>query len=186
MTRTFNVFGETSILEIRRSREHKMHDSVRSADYDEILEDDKDEYLDDLIAEYSFDLPELDFENQDGVKQTKRNREVLVVRIPFEGDEQQLRWNPSSSQVAYYDCYVEDGRLCFDIPRDTPNINDKIQDRIGAIQTNFRHLRNDMEKFNERFQNMDSLERAYDSRREEAEAHQGELDDLDFPIKDDE
>ncbi|WP_158055321.1 hypothetical protein [Halorussus halophilus] len=186
MTRTFSVFGGQSILQIQRSRESEIHDEIRYADYDEILENDNDEYLDGLIAEYSFDLPELDFDNQDGVKRTKRNRELLVVRIPFEGDEQQLRWQPSSSRVSYYDCYVEDGYLCFDIPRDTPNLSDEIQDRVDAIQQNFQSLQSDMEQFNEQLQNMDSLERAYDSRREEAEEHQEELDNLDFEIQDDE
>ena len=184
MPGTFSIFSETLVLDIRRQRERNLHEDIRNADFEDILECGKGEFLDELIAEYSFDLPELDFDNQEGVKRTKRNREVLVVRIPFEGDQQQLRWKPQSSRVARYECYIEDGYLCFDVPRNVGNLQGNIQDRLDAIRYNYQNLRSDLEEFNERFQNLGSLEREYDTRREEAEEYQAELDELDFPIHD--
>lgn len=184
MPRLFSVFGGNSILDIQQRKKRQIHDDIRNAESDEILEKDEEEYLSELIAQYSFDLPELDFENQDGVKRTKNNRDVLVVRIPFQGEKQQLHWNPQSSRVAYYDGYIEDGYLCFDISRDISNLSDEIQKRIDAIRHNFKNLRSGLEEFNENLQNMSSLEREYESRREEVEAQQEELDDLDFPVRD--
>ncbi|MFH5802359.1 hypothetical protein [Haladaptatus sp. CMAA 1911] len=186
MSRTFTIFGEKSILDIRRRRESDLLEDIRTADFDEILSTNKEDFISNLISKYSFETFELDFDNQDGIKRTKNGKKILTIRIPFEGKEEQLKWRPQSRTVADYTCYVKDDCLCFDIDPETNNLADKIDQKLDSISNNSHSLYSDIKESNERLQNLGAIEREYNSRCEEAEEHQDELDDLDFPIREEE
>ncbi|HCD9500973.1 TPA: hypothetical protein NGH35_002815 [Legionella pneumophila] len=202
----FRLFNEHPIYDFLRLNDSQIEYEIDNTEKNEILNADQTAYVKYLIEKFTIELLNLhiedisvDLEERDipaerhprdftvwnsGMGSAAIKRMVLKYCIPFSGNTELLRIQPSSHSMSSREFYIQDNNLCFDII-DFYNSPQKIKDE-AQIYLNYAkefssYLNNDIRGFNSALEN--KITRLFTERKNKLLQQDNILGSLGVPIK---
>ncbi|MFN0140931.1 MAG: hypothetical protein ACKVQW_12710 [Pyrinomonadaceae bacterium] len=170
----FKFCGEDGLNSYLGNLKLGLSSEVSDADPDYISHVDESEYSKYLTKKYSIDCPNLYFD-QPSIWETRRlipaewfppnqfmiekgekyEREVVIYRIPFEGNQELFKFKPDENVITYgsdiIETYIESQHLCFErinFYGDLQKMKGRINSGVGLIQEKYSKLIQRVSEFN--------------------------------------
>ncbi|MBA2868900.1 hypothetical protein [Methanococcus maripaludis] len=150
MTYTFKIFyGNTfsnHVENIKRDIEYRINSETEEY----ILNVNENEYIDHLVQKNYLEPLGFDFEN----KKVIRAPGDIILHIPYFGESELSKYQPSTFAMRTYPTYLENNMFCFTISNKTnaEDVKNEIARIIDTITDNSRYLSVEVERYNNSLQ----------------------------------
>lgn len=200
---TFHIFAEQELRMLLEARERQAREEVRGQQAQYVLNVNEVEYTQYLVSRYSVDKLQIHFERLHVSSREERipaerfpvsgffvrpgesyPKQVITYHMPFEGDENLLRYVPNPRVLSSEEVWIEDGSICFDIIdlySDPERIKSRAQQVINLVQSQFGYLEKNVADFNSSLP--DRFASLVSQRKDELKKQLGVVTSLGVPIK---
>lgn len=163
------IFEERELRDLMDEQVNRMGKEVRSEEKDKLLNVNEAQYVEYLVTKYQIEMVNIDFDKREASDSEKMipaewfpsrfsvepgstyRRQVITYHIPCTGNQDLLKYAPSTIVMWSVDVSLTDGNICFDVVNyyDTPeSIRRTADQNLDYIRQQAEHLKNDVERFN--------------------------------------
>ncbi len=161
------LFNQGDLIMFLRQREQQLDHEVLSLERDYLLNASEADLCTYFVDKYALDAPSVDIEKKEIVEATpntvdrpgmwgdgpeRAQGQVIVLAVPFTGDEQLLRYKPSSFVMKGIRASVADSELHLSYQHFEDNahrVEPEMSSDLGALKTNVAHVAKDVQAYNE-------------------------------------